>query len=135
MKVFESDYVKIEYSPEVSAVHLTWLRYVKGDDFKTGLEKALAAAQQYQARGWIGDVQLLGVVDEADTKWVNTDWFPRLLGKSSVSRMAVVVGPRAVTKMSVGAIMQKVSDRLTNRNCGSVQEARDWLLGEFKKAA
>jgi hypothetical protein len=49
--------------------------------------------------------------------------------------MAVVIGPRAVTKMSVGGIMQKVTDKLSNRNCASVEDARQWLAVELKKAA
>ncbi|MCU0700405.1 MAG: hypothetical protein MUC96_28170 [Myxococcaceae bacterium] len=135
--VFESDCVVVSYEPEIQTIHYSWKRFAKGAEFKEALEQGLEGAQKFKATGWIGDVQQLGVVDEADTQWVNTDWFPRLLSGSSISFMAVIVGPRAITKMSVGAIMSKVAGKLTNKYLGTVEEAREWIAAEqrMKKSA
>lgn len=137
ISVFESDCVTVSYEPELQTIHYAWKRFAKGAEFKEALEQGLKGAQKYKATGWIGDVQLLGVVDEADTQWVNTDWFPRLLAGSAIAFMAVIVGPRAITKMSVGNIMSKVAGKLTNKYLGTVEEARAWIVGEqrMKKSA
>jgi hypothetical protein len=132
--VFESDCVKVTHEPDQQTTLLTWKRFAKGAEFKEALEQGLKGAQKHKATAWIGDVQLLGVVDEADTQWVNTDWFPRLLTGSSIQFMAVIVGPRAITKMSVGNIMSKVAGKLTNKFTASADEARGWIAGELRLA-
>lgn len=137
ISAFESDCVSVQYDAEINTIHLTWKRFAKGAEFKEALEQGLAAAKKFKATGWIGDVQYLGVVDEADTQWVNGEWFPRLLSQSSFTHMAVIVGARAITKMSVGAIMSKVAGKLVNKYVATVGEARGWIAGEqrLKKSA
>ena len=137
VKVFESDCVVVHHEADLQTIHSCWKRFAKGAEFREALEQGLKAAQKHLATGWIGDVQHLGVVDEADTQWVNTDWFPRLLAQTNISFMAVIVGPRAITKMSVGNIMSKVAGKLTNKYVGTVDEARAWIAGEqrMKKSA
>jgi hypothetical protein len=132
--VFESDDVLIVHEPELAAVILSWKRFAKGEGFRQGLEQGLSAARRLMVKAWIGDVQALGVVDTDDSYWVNNDWFPRLLRETSISRMAVIIGSRAITKLSVGAIMSKVSDRLTNRYVASIDEARTWVGEEARLA-
>ncbi|MBM4784381.1 MAG: hypothetical protein GQE15_42495 [Archangiaceae bacterium] len=94
VSAFESDCVSVQFDAEINTIHLSWKRFAKGAEFKEALEQGLTAAKKFKATGWIGDVQYLGVVDEADTQWVNGDWFPRLLSQSALTHMAVIVGAR-----------------------------------------
>lgn len=135
--VFQSDCVSVVFDAELNTIHYAWKRFAKGAEFREALEQGLKGAQRLKATGWIGDVQYLGVVDEADTQWVNGDWFPRLLSGTGITHMAVIVGERAITRMSVGSIMSKVAGKLTNKYVATTEEGRAWIATEqrLKKSA
>ena len=124
---FKSDVVEIHWDAGARAVVLAWTGFAKGDAFKEGLEKGLELVKAKRATRWVGDVRKLGPVKLDDQEWVNTNWFPRLLG-AGLTHMAIVMPEKAITKMSVGRIMQKVEGtNLVTVNVATPDEGLAWV--------
>lgn len=125
---FESDVATVRFDVKARAVVLTWKGPASDAAFKEALEAGLSMVKQRAAKRWVGDVRELGVLTQEDQAWVNTDWFPRLIG-TGLTHMAVVMPRSALTKLSVGNIMRKVEGTsLTTCNVASPEEGLAWVV-------
>lgn len=125
--VFEEHWVTIRWDDALKAICAEWKAYAEGDDFRSPLTHALGLCQRRRASRYLADCRYLGPVTQADQRWLNTDWFPRM--SNAGLRFMAVVSPRSsVSRLSVRQVLNRVGDiPLTNSNFDDVEAARAWL--------
>jgi hypothetical protein len=124
---YDTEHCTVTYDAGKRTVILAWKKFAKGDDFKNALEAGLELVKKKGAKRWVGDCQNLGPIAPADQKWVNEDWFPRLLG-TGMQRMAVIIPKSALSKMAVDQIMTKVEGTdFVSCNFGDFDEGASWV--------
>lgn len=124
---YESEYLEVEYDPELDAVRMQWKQFVSGDPFREGLDRGLELLRERGAANWYADLRQLGAVDQDDQEWSNEEWFPRAL-EAGVQNMAIVRPESVVAEMSVDNIMQEVEETgLVTYNFDDPDEAEEWL--------
>lgn len=74
--VFKNDSAVLKYHSE-GIVHHEFLTRMVGKDFHDLLERGLEHMKKTGAKKWLSDDRKNTVLDEADMKWAQTDWFPR----------------------------------------------------------
>lgn len=121
-------YLTINNDTANGIVHLEWLTAPTPTELREGLNAGLEAVKKNKVSKWIGDVQHMGAIDPADQQWINTEWFPQLLG-AGIKRMAVIVGNDIFNQMSVEDIMSNVeSVGFVSQYFPDTASATKWLI-------
>ncbi len=127
---YEQEYVKVFWDADTEAVHLVWKGFVNGEQLRDGLEAGLRLVREHGAKRWVGDCKLLGPLGKGDQAWVNTDWFPRLLG-TGLERMAVIIPQKMIASMAVESIMQEIEGTaLVTCHFGDYAEGCEWVASD-----
>ncbi|MBM4780060.1 MAG: hypothetical protein GQE15_20340 [Archangiaceae bacterium] len=74
--VFKNDSAVLKYHSE-GIIHHEFLTRMVGKDFHDLLECGLDHMKKTGAKKWLSDDRRNTVLDEADSKWASTEWFPR----------------------------------------------------------
>ncbi|MDX2014945.1 MAG: STAS/SEC14 domain-containing protein [Myxococcaceae bacterium] len=74
--IFKNASAVLRYHSE-GIVHHEFLGRMVGQDFRDILERGLQQLKKTGARKWLSDDRKNTVLDEVDTRWAQTDWFPR----------------------------------------------------------
>jgi len=73
-----SDYLVINYRPDLNMLIARWQRPVSGDETRVGYQKILEVAQRYQCPYWLLDGRRRHPADAETTNWGFQDFFPEL---------------------------------------------------------
>lgn len=76
--VFKSESAVLRYHSE-GIVHHEFLKRMVGKDFRDVLDKGAQQLVVHRATKWLSDDRKNTVLEEADEKWAQTDWFPRVV--------------------------------------------------------
>ncbi len=130
----EFDFLDIHWCAETQTVVMTWKRFVKGDQFRAGLDEGLNLLSANRSANWLADLRDLGTVTKEDQEWSNVDWYPRAI-LAGIRNMAIIMPRSVLSTMSVKNILTKVQDiDVETRYFDSVDDAQDWL-GALKQTA
>ena len=127
MKYFSKDYLDIYWEESIQCVIMQWKKFVKGEDFREGLNKGLELIKSKNSSRWLADMRHMQVLAVADQEWSNNDWFPRAIS-GGIRKMALVQPASALAKMGVKNVMSKVQDvQLETANFDNLEDAKKWL--------
>jgi hypothetical protein len=74
--IYKNDSAVLKYHSE-GIVHHEFLTRMVGKDFRDLLERGFEQMKKTGAKKWLSDDRKNTVLDEADTKWAQTEWFPK----------------------------------------------------------
>ena len=124
---YSAPFLPIHWDETNRCVWMEWKQFVKGKEFREGLDEGLALLRDKAATRWLADLRNLSALDVPDKEWSSLDWFPRAVA-AGLRRMAIVLPGRIIPKMSVGDVMKKADLRdVEVEYFISLDDAREWL--------
>lgn len=129
MKCFEDNLVKVFYYEEYKTGLGKWRGNGIGDDYKKSMDRIKNLIAEKKIEGWVAEISDFGVVSKENKDWVNTDWFPAVIGLG-LKRMAVVIPSNIFGKMSAEEVLAKVTDQVHIRHFDNLDHAKAWIKSE-----
>ena len=129
MKCFEDNLVKVFYYEEFNTGLGTWKGNGSGNDYIKSMTRIKDQIAEKNIERWEAEISNFGVVSKENKDWVNTNWFPSVIG-SGLRRMAVVVPSIIFGKMSAEEILAKVTDHVHIRHFDNLEDAKNWIKNE-----
>lgn len=127
---YQGQYVRIHWDDESSSVMAEWLGFIDGQDFRRALDAGHELLVMKRSSRWLADATSLGPFLPEDQRWVNEDWFPRMIA-SGLRHMAVVEPRKVVAQMSVKRILSRVNGKdVATAHFDSLADARAWLRAQ-----
>lgn len=124
---YNAPFLTIHWDEGNRCVWMEWKQFVKGAEFREGLDKGLELLEDKAATRWLADTRSLSVLDREDQDWTIAHWFPRAI-RAGLERMAIVRPSRRTPMMSVNDVMRKADLRgLAVEYFDELEDARAWL--------
>jgi hypothetical protein len=126
--ISDMPFLTIHWDRAAEVVTLEWREFVKGAAYRDSLDKALETAIENEGHRWLADTRNMQVVDQADQRWINEDWYPRAVA-GGITRMALVMPESTLAKMAMDNMANMTEHTGMETNYfDSVYDARAWLL-------
>lgn len=127
--IFDKPFLTIYYDDEHKLIHLRWKKLASSDEFREALNFALASVEERKIERWLANLRDMSVIKEADRKWTNDEWFPKLV-KSGLRRMAIVNSLDYLNQSSVTKIMTHAGKIINfeTQYFTDIVQAKKWLL-------
>ncbi|OUJ76111.1 hypothetical protein [Hymenobacter crusticola] len=128
-------YGAVLFAPEVPCVIIQWHTFANRQQFRSLMDRALAAYQTEIAQhpapiGWIADSRQLSALTPDDQAWCETDWNPRAYA-AGVRYIGIVIPESIFGKIAVQQYVTNVlhNDHYTfeTRTFSTVSETKKWL--------
>ena len=134
--VLDQPYLHLVHEPTRKLVQLTWKGHARSDEYRFGLEKALAVLSENNVLFWLADLRKMTAILRTDETWANENWFPRLFS-TGLRRMAIVESNDFFNQTSVARSFTAVNGKLTFEVAWfrTLEEARGWLRREQVQSA
>ncbi|MDZ7741648.1 MAG: STAS/SEC14 domain-containing protein [Bacteroidota bacterium] len=127
MKYFDKDFLEIYWNEDIHCVVMVWKKFIRGEDFREGLNTGLELLIEKNASRWLADLRNLKILSNEDQEWSNNEWFPRAT-KAGIKKMALVKPRSALAKMGVKNIMTRVNKiQVETAYFDNAGEALKWL--------
>jgi hypothetical protein len=122
-------YLHIHCSLQERLIHLHWKGHARSEEYRSGLELALDFVAKHGINYWLADLRTMTAILQADEKWANEVWFPRLFN-TNLEKMAILRSQDYFNQTSVQRSFTAVNGKLTFKVAWfpESQEALDWLF-------
>ena len=135
-RIYEREYVTLDYDSSVPCVVATSLKYMMLDEFKAhldfGLEFMKEKIKETGKMMWLPDTTSAVAFDDESTKWVIDDWTPRALA-AGIKHVGFVVsecelGPKLkAEEYSEGVKSSEEKEGITTAFFKDVESAKNWF--------
>lgn len=130
MVYFDQPWLTIHWDEPTQVIWLEWKGYAEGAEFRSSLEQGLLLMRKMGASRWLTDLRRAGPVSQADQKWGNEDWFPRVTA-AGLRFMAMVSPQSAVSRLSMKQILNRVNGTpVISAHFDNLPEAWEWLRSQ-----
>ncbi|MFI5218968.1 MAG: STAS/SEC14 domain-containing protein [Bacteroidia bacterium] len=127
--IFDKSYLSIFYDDDEKLIHLRWKKLATPEEFREGLNFALSKVVENKIERWLANLRDMSVIREAERKWTNEEWFPRLV-KTGLRKMAIVNSLDYLNQSSVTKIMTHAGNIINfeTHYFTDAENARAWLV-------
>lgn len=134
--LLDEDFLRMTYAEDHQLIQLQWKGHARSDQYRRGLETALAYVREHHVRCWLADLRQMTAILQDDEQWANTVWFPRLFG-TGLEKMAILPSSDYFNQTSVQRSFTAVNGRLTFKVAWfeGPGEALAWLFTAEAKSA
>lgn len=128
-ELYNKDYLTIFADDGLKLIHLQWKKLASSEEFREGLNFALAHVLKNNTELWLANLRNMSVIREMDREWTNQQWFPRII-KSKLRKMAIVNSLDYFNQSAVQKIMTKADPiiRFETQYFEDKNKAKEWLL-------
>lgn len=127
MIIYKDRWLTLRWDEPIQAAWAQGSAYAEGAELRAGYEAILALCRSKRNRRYIGDARDLAPISQADQRWINEEFMPRLIA-GGVRYMAIVIPKAAVARLSVRQVLSKVNEiSLVTAYFDEIEAARDWL--------
>ncbi len=77
--IHENEWVTLWYHPEFKVVHHKFHKPIRGEPFRSFLQRGTALLLSRGAKKWLSDDRLHFILPQEDQEWGETEWFPQTL--------------------------------------------------------
>lgn len=110
MVYFDSNLATVNYIPEKKMVEVIWKgEFVKSEDYRLTLQKALELLAKYKAECWLSDMTMQKAVSQEDKKWVDEHVIPVAI-KNGVKKAAFVVPQNIFAKLYADQLAKSIKN-------------------------
>ncbi len=130
--LFDESFLRITTDVSHRTIRLTWKGHARSDQYRQGLTIALEFMEAHnEVRYWIADLREMTAIMQADEKWANEIWFPRLF-HTGLERMAIIASKDYFNQTSVERSFTAVNGQLTFDVAWfrTADEALEWIGGK-----
>lgn len=125
--ILDDEFVSLWYHPETRIVHHRIHKYLLPGVFRKLLTAGAELLEAHRATKYLSDDRSNVVVDPADVKWADENWYPRAI-KAGLKRWALVMPSNMVGTLQSKAILEDRRKRgLDVEGFDSVEAAMAWL--------
>lgn len=130
LAIFDDEYMSLWYHPETGIVHHRINSYLVHGGFRKLLTASADLLEAHRATRYLSDDRNNIVVDPADIKWADDNWYPRVI-KAGLKHWALVLPSTIVGTLQANSILERRrSQGLDVQGFGSVEAATAWLQGK-----
>jgi len=129
MKCFEDKLVKAYYYDDYNVGLGTWKGNGIGVNYQESMTRISDLIAEKKISKWVAEVSGFGVVSKENKEWVNTCWFPTVIG-AGLRRMAVVLPTNIFGKMSAQEVLAKVTEDVHIKHFDNLDQAKEWIKQE-----
>jgi hypothetical protein len=130
MVYFDKRWVTIRWDEFSRAVWVEGKAYAEGEELRQSSQAIYELFTQHRCSRYLADNRYLAPISQADQRWINEEWFPRMIS-AGLRYMAVVTARASVTRLSIRQIFSKINGMpLVTANFDDIEEARRWLRSE-----
>ncbi len=121
-------FLLMTYSPGERLIHLEWNGHPTSSQYRSSLELAVNFVAKHDVHFWLADLRGMTAILQADEKWANEEWFPKLFA-TPLEKMAILHSNDYFNQTSVARSFQKVNSKLTFQvaDLTDMHEALEWL--------
>ena len=130
--LYDEPFLRITHDPILRSIRLKWNGHARSDQYRQGLMIALEFIETHgEVHFWIADLRDMTAILQADEKWANETWFPRLFN-TGLQRMAIIASKDYFNQTSVERSFTAVHGQLTFEVAWfrSSGEAMEWIGGK-----
>jgi hypothetical protein len=121
------DHVTMELLREPGVLVNTWTGFLKGDEYRALMDRAIALLAQHGVSKVLADVSQLRPLVPADMSWTTEDWAPRAVA-AGMRELAVVLPHNVFAQLSVTRVVESLGDeRIVTAQFDDVRNALGWL--------
>lgn len=116
----------VRWDGQSRAAHMEWQGWAAPAEFRAANDALVQALKDHNSSKVLGDSRRIKVIKESEQRWVNEDWFPRILA-AGLTRMALVIPASGLAKMNIDDMVSRVGDHLDVAYFATLNQARTWL--------
>lgn len=126
--LFDQDFLTIYVNPDQHLVKLKWKKFATSDQFREGLNVALDAVIEHNAKYWLANLKHMEAILPADEEWATNVWFPKI-AVTSIQKMAIVTSLDYFNNTSVKKIISTAQPVISfeTKYFVDVSDAKAWL--------
>ena len=126
--VFDQDFLTIYANPDKHQVKLKWKKFATSDQFREGLNVALDAVIEHNAKYWLANLKNMEAILPPDEDWATNVWFPKIAA-TGIQKMAIVTSLDYFNNTSVKKIVSTVQPVINfeTKYFVDVNDANAWL--------
>lgn len=125
--LLEDPYLRSELVPELRALINTWSGFLKGDHYRSRMERVLELVGEHRVERVLADVSRLRSLLAEDSVWTNGVWAPRAVA-AGMRAMAVVLPSNVFAQLSVTRVVQRLGEvQMLTAQFDDVLAAQRWL--------
>ena|ERR1051326_6367798 len=123
----DQPWLSIRWDAGHRCVYAEWKGLADSAEFRSGTVAILKAVRDRRTTSLVSDNRRLEAISGGDQIWINESWV-RLAVGSGLRRIAVVLAPEGMGKISSEGIISRLEDKLfETRTFGSPGEALQWI--------
>jgi len=127
MILYESKMAKVEWLEKQKIVTKAFLGFIYGEDMQKAFDAGAEALKKNKGTKWLSDNSKLQPYRQEDMKWINEDWFPRVLA-SGWKYWAVIEPENILGQLSMKTFIEAYQKNgITLKIFRTVAEALAWL--------
>jgi len=133
MDLYNDKYIQIKLNQDNACMEYQWKRFVPDKAFRGLLDKIYDYTVEHKCDKMLVDMEKMRVIPVESQKWVESDWFPRMIGQGV--KIFAMVMPK--DKETTGSISKKemdamVQDQIKKSGVASVtfndlDKAKEWI--------
>ena len=126
--LLDEPFMRMTHSRADQLIHLEWRGHARSDNYRRGLDLALNFVMKNDVRRWLADLRNMTAILQADEKWTDEVWFPKLFN-TGLEKMAILPSSDYFNQTSVQRIITAASGPSTFQIAWfeTSLEAIDWL--------
>ncbi|MBK8873715.1 MAG: STAS/SEC14 domain-containing protein [Bacteroidetes bacterium] len=126
--LFDQDFLTIYINPDQHRVKLKWKKFATSDQFREGLNVALEAVIEHNAKFWLANLKNMEAILPADEEWAANVWFPKI-AVTGIQKMAIVTSLDYFNNTSVKKIISTAQPVISfeTKYFVDVKDAKAWL--------
>lgn len=121
-------FLLLTYSASERLIHLEWNGHATSPQYRSSLELAVQFVAKHDVHFWLADLRGMTAILQADEKWANEKWFPKLFA-TPLEKMAILHSSDYFNQTSVARSFNKVNSQLTFQvaDFSNMEQALKWL--------
>lgn len=130
---FDSESAQIYYDADINNTVIVWKKNITGIEYRRAFQAVLYTLKTYNTPGWIADLRLQGVVDDAEQFWFMSTVIPEAV-RCGLKRIAAVGFNDPIRKSYYNRMIEKTAEAgITLKVFESLEAAVSWMEGFIQR--
>ena len=125
---------EIRLNNDSNSIELEYKDIIAVKDFRKILGKVYDYSVEHHTTKNLVDMRKMGMIPPEAQKWIETEWFPKMI-QAGVLTYGMVVAQSAAAQASTDDLTDKIDDQreaggVKNGFFGTLEEARNWIANQ-----
>ncbi|MEQ1584571.1 MAG: ATP-binding protein [Cyclobacteriaceae bacterium] len=130
---FDSESAQIYYDADINNTVIVWKKNITSIEYRRAFQAVLYTLKTYNTPGWIADLRLQGVVDDAEQFWFMSTVIPEAV-RCGLKRIAAVGFNDPIRKSYYDRMIERTAESgITLKVFDSLEAAVGWMEGFIQR--